>query len=121
MDFLSGFRESLQQITVVALIIVIGALAVINWSLVADNAERAEEISKRVDEYDRRLNKLDSTIALRIAEAVEGELTDIKNGALEKVVKELLGECCCRAPTVMPRLCDDCEVNLHAALRKRSA
>ena len=64
--------------------------------------ERVEEISKRVDEYDRRLNKLDSTIAQRIAEAVEAELTDIKNGALEKVIKELLGKCCCQAPTSCP-------------------
>lgn len=98
MDFLSWLRESQQQITVVAFIFVIGTLAFIIRSLVADNAERVDELSKRVDEYDQRLNSLDSTIAQRIAEVVEGELTDIKNGALQTFIRELLGECCCQAP-----------------------
>ena len=40
MDFLSWLRDSLQQITVVAFIFVIGALAFIIWSLAVDDAER---------------------------------------------------------------------------------
>lgn len=61
-----------------------------------------DELSKRVDEYDQRLNRLDSTIAQRIAEVVEGELKDIKNGALESFIRELLGECCCQTPMSCP-------------------
>ena len=47
MDFLSWLRDSQQQITVVAFIFVIGTLAFIIRSLVADNAERVDELSKR--------------------------------------------------------------------------
>ena len=95
MDFFGWLKDSLHQIIVGALIAVIGALTYTNWTLANKYADRVEELSKRVDGHERRLNELDSTIAQRVARAVEEELTGVKIDAIDKAIKELLGKCCC--------------------------